>query len=250
MSAISTGRACARGGFAGGFFAIFVPSDDGGIDIDALMARAAIRRAPAAAAARSPRASRSPLHMASLLLRIERASKRQIKVCRTAAEIRQLHRYGRARRDPPHRGRRGDRSRTCACSTCSTSAGLRSIGPVWSRSEHLRPRRAVPLSVDARHRPRPDRPRPRPDQGLQPTAHHDRPLAPQREGLLGRRQALGRASRRNALERPRHLPPFAQPHRQATGGDPREPRHGGPELRHLVPAGRTAGATRTPPSKK
>jgi membrane dipeptidase len=119
------------GGLAGGFFAIFVPSEDDP-GVDEMMAKPHYD-VPLPNELELSGAQRTTLHMASLLLRIERASKGQVKVCRTAAEIRScietgllatiLHIEGAEAIDPGfhfldvmHR------------------AGLRSIGPVWSRS--------------------------------------------------------------------------------------------------------------------
>lgn len=120
------------GGFAGGFFAIFVPSDDGGIGVDELMARPQydVRLPPLLTLSEGQQVT---VHMASLLRRIERASKGQVKVCRTAAEIRRcietgvlaaiLHIEGAEAIDPDLR-----------MLDVLYDAGLRSIGPVWSRS--------------------------------------------------------------------------------------------------------------------
>src|SRR3712207_1091162 len=75
-------------GFAGGFFAIFVPSpDEPGLDVDAMMARPRYD-VPLPPQVPLSEAQRTTLHMAALLLRIERASKGQIEICRSAAQIR------------------------------------------------------------------------------------------------------------------------------------------------------------------
>ena len=74
------------GGFAGGFFAIFVPSEESGAGIDDMMAKAQYD-VPLPPELELTYSQRVTVHMASLLLRIERASKGQVKVCRTAAEI-------------------------------------------------------------------------------------------------------------------------------------------------------------------
>jgi membrane dipeptidase len=122
------------GGFAGGFFAIFVPSEEatGMSGVDEMMAQASYD-VPLPPRLDLGASQRVMLHMASLLLRIERASEGQVKLCRNAAEIRGcieagvlatiLHLEGAEAIDPDfhmldvlHR------------------AGLRSIGPVWSRS--------------------------------------------------------------------------------------------------------------------
>ena len=97
--------------------------------------------------------------------------------------------------------------------------GLRSIGLVWSRPNAVRRRRAVPVSVVARHRRRADRRRARARARLQPPRHPRRPLAPERGRVLGRRSAVGRAARRDPLERPRALRRVAQPRRRAARRD-------------------------------
>jgi membrane dipeptidase len=119
------------GGFAGGFFAIFVPSEET-TGVDEMMAQPSydVPLPPVLELAPSQRVT---LHMASLLLRIERASKGQVKVCRTAAEIRScieagvlatiLHIEGAEAIDPD-----------LHMLDVLHQAGLRSIGPVWSRS--------------------------------------------------------------------------------------------------------------------
>ena len=119
------------GGLAGGFFAIFVPSgDDPGVD--EMMAKPRYD-VPLPPELELTGAQRVTLHMASILLRIERASKGQVKVCRKAAEIREsmasgvlaavMHIEGAEAIDPGFH-----------MLEVLYKAGLRSIGPVWSRS--------------------------------------------------------------------------------------------------------------------
>jgi membrane dipeptidase len=119
------------GGFAGGFFAIFVPSgDDPGVD--EMMAKPHYDVPLPAELELSP-AQQVTLQMASLLLRIERASNEEVMVCRTAEEIRRclktgmlaavMHIEGAEAIDPEFR-----------MLDVLYGAGLRSIGPVWSRS--------------------------------------------------------------------------------------------------------------------
>jgi len=119
------------GGFAGGLFAIFVPSVDDPA-VDEMMARRSydIPLPPQPALSEAQQVT---LHMASLLLRIERASKGQVKLCRTAQDIRNcfdagvlatvLHIEGAEGIDPDF-----------YLLDVLHEAGLRSIGPVWSRS--------------------------------------------------------------------------------------------------------------------
>jgi len=71
-----------KGGFVGGFFAIFPPSEDEDLPDDEDV------NPPLAGQIAQPNALRKTLEMASLLFRIERESQGKFKVCRTAAEIR------------------------------------------------------------------------------------------------------------------------------------------------------------------
>ncbi|HEV2557576.1 MAG TPA: dipeptidase [Microvirga sp.] len=120
------------GGLAGGFFAIFVPSEEeAGLDVDALMAKARYD-VPLPPRLDLGEAQRVTLHMASLLLRIERASGGRVAVCRSAAQIRRcidegvlaaiLHIEGAEAIDPD-----------LHLLDVLHGAGLRSLGPVWSR---------------------------------------------------------------------------------------------------------------------
>jgi membrane dipeptidase len=121
------------GGFAGGFFAVFAPSpDEPGLDVDAMMAHPQYD-VPLPAEVSLSEAQRVTLHMAALLLRIERKSKGQVEVCRSAAQIRRcieagvlasvLHIEGAEAIDPDFH-----------MLDVLHGAGLRSLGPVWSRS--------------------------------------------------------------------------------------------------------------------
>jgi membrane dipeptidase len=119
------------GGFAGGFFAVFVPSEEDP-GVDEMMAKPHYD-VPLPPELETTGAQRVTLHMASILMRIERASEGQVKVCRNAAEIRQclaegvlatvLHVEGAEAIDPD-----------LHMLDVLYDAGLRSIGPVWSRS--------------------------------------------------------------------------------------------------------------------
>jgi membrane dipeptidase len=157
------------GGFAGGFFAIFVPSgDDPGVD--EMMAKPHYDVPLPAELELSP-AQQVTLQMASLLLRIERASNEEVMVCRTAEEIRRclktgmlaavMHIEGAEAIDPEFR-----------MLDVLYGAGLRSI-------EYLRPRRSVPLSLEPRHRAGTNGPWSRPGAGLQRPQDHARPVASQ-----------------------------------------------------------------------
>ena len=192
-----------EGGFAGGMFALFVPSKrrreqkpertESGYEV------------PLPEAPKLAEAQRATLALAASLFRIEAASDGRLKVVRSVARAARLSRRRHARRGAAHRGRRGDRSRARhAGGALPGRAALdrHRLEP----AERLRPRRAVPLSELARHRPRPDRGRRAPGQGLQPARHPDRRLAPQRERLLGRGADLRAPDRGDPLQRPRAVP--------------------------------------------
>jgi membrane dipeptidase len=119
------------GGMAGGFFAIFVPSqDDPGVD--EMMAKPHYD-VPLPPELELTGAQKVTLHMASILTRIERASEGGVKICRTASELRRcidtgvlatiMHIEGAEAIDPEFH-----------MLDVLYDAGLRSIGPVWSRS--------------------------------------------------------------------------------------------------------------------
>jgi Zn-dependent dipeptidase, microsomal dipeptidase homolog len=122
-----------QGGFVGGLFAIFVPSSDGQMaltvkqplnaSVVAPCRRPAVELAPA---------QRAVLSMVSLLLRIERESKGRVRICRNVTDIQQalkddvlapvLHIEGAEAIDP-----------NFEFLDVLYEAGLRSLGPVWSR---------------------------------------------------------------------------------------------------------------------
>jgi len=124
------------GGFAGGLFAVFVPSPEP----DPAGAKAERREAmsgesydlPLPAPLSLGEAQPVALAMAGILFRIEKASGGRVKVCRTAAEIRDcmargvlatvLHFEGAEAIDTDFRSLE-----------VMVQAGLRSLGPVWSR---------------------------------------------------------------------------------------------------------------------
>lgn len=120
-----------RGGFAGGLFAIFVPSPDRKPD-------ASQTAAPNFTGTPSPvldpaEAQRTVFAMVSLLHRIESQSRRRVRVCRTVDDIETclddgalaavLHIEGAEAVDP-----------NFEVLDVLHAAGLRSLGPVWSRS--------------------------------------------------------------------------------------------------------------------
>ena len=149
-----------------------------------------------------PRKPPSP-SMASILFRIEREAER--------AGPRLPHRRGYPRTAwRPARWPRSCISRARKPSTRSFEtldvlhqAGLRSLGPVWSRPNafgHGVPFR-FPSSPDTG--PGPDRSRQGAGPRLQPAENPDRPVASQRTRLLGRRRVERRAAGRHAFQRPR-----------------------------------------------
>jgi membrane dipeptidase len=123
-----------QGGFAGGLFAIFVPPTNGasgpndetpsqGVSSDVLLAPA-VELVPA---------QNAVFGMVSLLLRIERESQGRVRICRNVNDIQQglkdgvlapvLHIEGAEAIDP-----------NFELLDVLYEAGLRSLGPVWSRS--------------------------------------------------------------------------------------------------------------------
>lgn len=115
-----------KGGMAGGFFAIFVPpqTDDPHDDDD-------LNPPPAAELPRGYGLNLA-VQMAALLLRIEAASEGRFKVCRTAAEIRQCLADGIIAAIMHIEGAECIDADLAALDVLH-AAGLRSIGPVWSR---------------------------------------------------------------------------------------------------------------------
>ncbi|WP_134496980.1 dipeptidase [Microvirga pakistanensis] len=120
-----------QGGFFGGFFAVYVPSEELGVDVDTLMTRSEYD-VPLPPVLDLGPSQRVTVQMASILIRIERASKGEVKICRSAADIRYcldngklaaiLHIEGAEGIDPD-----------LAMLDVLYESGLRSIGPVWSR---------------------------------------------------------------------------------------------------------------------
>jgi membrane dipeptidase len=120
------------GGFAGGLFAIFVPSGDLGLGALNKDDGAPTYDVPLPPMVETTAAQHTVLAMASLLFRIERASAGQVRVCRSVADIRAcladgvlapvLHIEGAEAIDADFR-----------MLDVLHQAGLRSLGPVWSR---------------------------------------------------------------------------------------------------------------------
>jgi membrane dipeptidase len=125
-----------QGGFAGGMFAIFVPSPERKSspsgDASAKPSDSPIGNDPSPPAVDMATAQQTVFAMASLLFRIERESKGRVRVCRTAADIERcldddvlaavLHIEGAEAIDE-----------NFELLDVLYQAGLRSLGPVWSR---------------------------------------------------------------------------------------------------------------------
>ena len=119
------------GGFGGGMFAIFVSSKDEIGDIDELM-RGGNYDVPLPGFITSEEALPSAVEMASILIRIERESGGKFKICRTAAEIRACLTAG-VMAAVMHIEGAEPIDRDLKSLDVLYEAGLRSIGPVWSR---------------------------------------------------------------------------------------------------------------------
>ncbi|MCO6386636.1 dipeptidase [Aliihoeflea sp. 40Bstr573] len=120
-----------EGGLRAGLFAIFIPSPGKGADVEAIMSQPKYD-APLPDRCTTDAALAETMAMAALLFRIEAASEGRLKVCRTAGEIAAtakpgnlaavLHIEGAEAIDPDFNNL-----------DVLHQAGLRSLGPVWSR---------------------------------------------------------------------------------------------------------------------
>lgn len=120
-----------KGGFAGGFFAIYIPSPYDGLDYDSLMSTPPYDVAlPALIGAEA--AQPTALAMAGILLRMERVSGGAFKVCRTAAEVRACVATGTIAALMHMEGAEAIGADLDALHAFH-AMGLRSLGPVWSR---------------------------------------------------------------------------------------------------------------------
>lgn len=112
------------GGFAGGLFAVFIPSSANGVGSDG--------KKPETLPPALEEAQAATIELVSLLARMERASEGRVRICRSSRDIRAamasgalaavLHVEGAEMIDPDLR-----------MLDVLYQAGLRSIGPVWSR---------------------------------------------------------------------------------------------------------------------
>jgi membrane dipeptidase len=123
-----------KGGFGGGMFAIFIPSDEkiGRVDtVDAEMSKPAYD-IPLPGLMHADQALPVALAMAGILFRIEAASAGRFKVCRTAAEIRACLAAGVVAAVLHIEGAEPIDADLYNLDVLH-AAGLRSLGPVWSR---------------------------------------------------------------------------------------------------------------------
>ncbi|MBM6578634.1 dipeptidase [Microvirga sp. BT689] len=120
-----------QGGFVGGFFAVYVPSESLGIDVDELMTHSHYD-VPLPSQLALPTSQQVTAHMAALLIRIERASNGEVKICRNAADIRHCIDTGKLAAILHIEGAEGIDPDLYMLDVLYES-GLRSIGPVWSR---------------------------------------------------------------------------------------------------------------------
>lgn len=120
-----------KGGLFGGLFAIFTPSRQLGVDYLQLMRQAAYD-VPLPAALPIAEAQAATLAMVALLLRLEAASGGAVAVCRSAAEIRAAKGRGSLAAVLHIEGAEAIGPDLDALHVLH-AAGLRSIGPVWSR---------------------------------------------------------------------------------------------------------------------
>jgi membrane dipeptidase len=120
-----------QAGFAGGLFAIYVPSPDIGLDYMALMKQAPFE-VPLPPLMSAQTAQPVALAMAGLLHWMERAAPQDFKVCRSAAEVRATFGGGKIVGVMHMEGAEAIDGDLDAL-YLFYDMGLRSIGPVWSR---------------------------------------------------------------------------------------------------------------------
>lgn len=120
-----------EGGMAAGLFALFVQSPPNGVDDDALM-RTREYDVPVAKQCTADAALAQTLAMAALLFRIERASEGQLKVCRSTEEIAATVDRGALAAVLHIEGAEAIDADFVNLDILH-QAGLRSLGPVWSR---------------------------------------------------------------------------------------------------------------------
>jgi len=122
-----------EGGFAGGLFAIFVPSKDGAIGPNAnTPPQANGEDTPVAPAVDLAPAQKVVFRMLSLLARIERESQGGVRICRSVKDIRKSRKEG-AIAAVLHLEGAEAIDEDFALLDVLYEAGLRSLGPVWAR---------------------------------------------------------------------------------------------------------------------
>jgi membrane dipeptidase len=122
-----------QGGFAGGLFAIFVPSKDGATGSnDEMASRNVDEGSLAVPAVELTVAQTTVFHMLSLLFRIERESEGRVRVCRSVSQIEQALEDGVLAAVPHLEGAEAI-DPDLELLDVLYAAGLRSLGPVWSR---------------------------------------------------------------------------------------------------------------------
>ena len=119
-----------QGGFAGGLFAIFAPSNSGA---NGHNAETSSRGAPREPALRMASARTALFSMVSLLLRIERESEGRVRICRNVNDIQQCLKDGVLAPVFHIEGAEAIDSNFELLDVLHET-GLRSLGPVWSRS--------------------------------------------------------------------------------------------------------------------
>lgn len=120
-----------KGGFAGGFFAVYVPSPADGADYDALM-DAPPYQVPLPAPLPAAEAQPVALGMAALLMRMERAAPDAFAICRSTREVKAAMKAGRIAAILHMEGAEAIGPDLDALHAFH-AMGLRSLGPVWSR---------------------------------------------------------------------------------------------------------------------
>jgi membrane dipeptidase len=120
-----------KGGFGGGLFAVYVPSGQSLSDMDKLM-QGKRYDVPLPAVMEAAEAQPVALAMAAILFRIERASQGAFRLCRSAADIRECLAEG-AIAAVFHMEGAEAIDRDLDGLEVLYRAGLRSLGPVWSR---------------------------------------------------------------------------------------------------------------------
>jgi membrane dipeptidase len=120
-----------RAGFAGGFFAIFVPDPEDDPHADDMMVNASYDL-PLPPSLDQPYALDATLHMAAILIRVERESRGAVRLCRTGADIDRARQEGAVAAVLHIEGAEAI-DRDLLALDVLHAAGLRSLGPVWSR---------------------------------------------------------------------------------------------------------------------